>query len=53
MGSLSQQAVKLEVEQTTVRRPKGVLPPTEMDGGSTIETEGDHVAGLTEAPNRP
>jgi hypothetical protein len=50
MGSQSQHAVKLEVEQTTLGRLKGVLPPAEMDGGSTIEMEGDHVAGLTEAP---
>jgi hypothetical protein len=48
MGILPQQAVELEVEQSAVSRLKDVGPPTEMDGGSIAETEGYHMAGLTE-----
>jgi hypothetical protein len=36
------------VEQSTVDRLEAVGTPDEVDGGSTTEIEGDHVAGLTE-----
>jgi hypothetical protein len=45
MGSLPQQVVELEVEQPTVGRLEDMGPPTKVDGGSSIEMEGDHVAG--------
>jgi hypothetical protein len=48
MGSLAQQAAELKVEQPIVGRPKDMRPPAEVDGGTTTEMEGDHVAGLTE-----
>jgi hypothetical protein len=48
MGNLAQYAVELEVEQPAAGRLEDVGPPTEVDGDSTTETEGDHVAGLKE-----
>jgi hypothetical protein len=48
MGCLHQQAAKLEVEQPVVGRLEGVVPLTEVEGGSTAMTEGDHVAVLAE-----
>jgi hypothetical protein len=33
------------VEQPTVGRLEDMGPPTKVDGGSSIEMEGDHVAG--------
>jgi hypothetical protein len=36
------------VEQPTAGRLGGVGPLAEVDGDSTIEMEGDHVAGLKE-----
>jgi hypothetical protein len=40
--------MELELEQLTVGRLEGVGPPVEVDGDSTVETKGDHVAGLME-----
>jgi hypothetical protein len=48
MGSLPQQVAELEVEQPAVGRPEDMVPPAEVDGGSTAMMEGDHMAGLTE-----
>jgi hypothetical protein len=31
-----------------VGRPKDVVPPTKVDGGSTAATAWDHAAGLSE-----
>jgi hypothetical protein len=36
------------VEQTAVGRPEDVVPPVEVDGGSSTMMEVDHVAGLME-----
>jgi hypothetical protein len=36
------------VEQPAGGRLEDVGPPAEVDGGSTIETEGDHVVGQKE-----
>jgi hypothetical protein len=36
------------VEQPAVGRLEGVQPPAEVDGDSTTEMEGDHVASLKE-----
>jgi hypothetical protein len=41
-------AAELEVEQLAMGRLEGVGPPTEVDGDSIVETNGDHVAGLKE-----
>jgi hypothetical protein len=48
MGNLAQQAAELEVEQPAGGRPEDMWPPTEVDGDSTTETEGDNVAGMWE-----
>jgi hypothetical protein len=40
------------VEQPTAGRLEGVEPPAEVDGDSTTEMEGDHVAGLKEGWTR-
>jgi hypothetical protein len=48
MGSLPQQVAELEVEQPAVGRPEDMVPPAEVDGGSTAMMEGGHMAGLTE-----
>jgi hypothetical protein len=48
MENLAQQAAELEVEQSAMGRLEDVGPPTEVDGDSTVETEGDHMAGLKE-----
>jgi hypothetical protein len=40
--------MELELEQLTVGRLEGMRPPVEVDGDSTVETKGDHVAGLME-----
>jgi hypothetical protein len=40
------------VEQPTTGRLEGVEPPAEVDGDSTTEMEGDHVAGLKEGWTR-
>jgi hypothetical protein len=40
------------VEQPTADRLEGVEPPAEVDGDSTGEMEGDHVAGLKEGWTR-
>jgi hypothetical protein len=48
MENLPQQAAELEVEQMTMGRLEGVGPPTEVDGDSTTEMEGDHTTGVTE-----
>jgi hypothetical protein len=48
MGSLPQQVEELEVEQHAAGRLEDVGPPAEVDGSSTAEMEGDHVAGLKE-----
>jgi hypothetical protein len=45
MESLPQQAVELEVEQSTAGRLEGVGPPTEVHSDSITEMEVDHVAG--------
>jgi hypothetical protein len=34
------------VGQPAAGRLEGMEPPAEVDGGSTIETKGDHVAGM-------
>jgi hypothetical protein len=52
MGSLPRQATKHEVEQPTAGRLEGVGPPAEVDGDSTTETEGDHMASLKEGCTR-
>jgi hypothetical protein len=52
MRSLPQHAVELEVEQPVVGTLEDVWPPTNMDGGSTAKTEGDHVASLKEECRR-
>jgi hypothetical protein len=36
------------VEQSTVGRLEDVGPPIKVDGGSTTETEGDHMTGPKE-----
>jgi hypothetical protein len=46
-GSLPQQPTGLEVEQTVVGRPKGMVPPAEVDGGPTTAMEWDRAVGLT------
>jgi hypothetical protein len=46
MRSLAQQVVKLEVEHHVAGRLEDMGPPAKVDGGSTTETEGDHMAGL-------
>jgi hypothetical protein len=40
--------MELEVEQPAAGRLEDVGPPAEVNGGSTAETEGDHVGGLKE-----
>jgi hypothetical protein len=40
------------VEQPAAGTSEDVVPPAEVDGGSTTETEGDHMAALTEG-HRP
>jgi hypothetical protein len=40
--------MELEVEQPATGRLEDVGPPAKVDGGSTAETEGDHIAGLKE-----
>jgi hypothetical protein len=36
------------VEQSAATRLEGTRPAAKVDGGSTTETEGDHLAGLKE-----
>jgi hypothetical protein len=48
MGSPPLQATKLGVEQPAMGRLEDVVPPAKVDGGSTTEMEGKHVAGLKE-----
>jgi hypothetical protein len=48
MGNLPQLATELEMEQPAAGRLEDVGPTTEVDGGSTTETKGDHVDSLME-----
>jgi hypothetical protein len=48
MESLPWQATELVVEQLAVARLEGMGPPAMVDGDSTAEMEGDHVASLKE-----
>jgi hypothetical protein len=48
MGSLPQQPTELKVEQPALSKPEDVGSPAEVHGGSTIETEEDHMVDLTE-----
>jgi hypothetical protein len=40
--------MELDVEQPARGRLEDAGPPADVDGGSTIETEGDHVVGQKE-----
>jgi hypothetical protein len=46
MGTLTQPAAELEVEQPAAGRLEDVGPPAEVDSGSTAATERGHAASL-------